>query len=142
MSQDDIELSPSEARAHNFAAQAAGRRSTKKTLANIVLGFELFVVFLVGLTMFGLQTFTPPYIGLAIAGVVGVGIVIAIALMRLGRVGIVLGWILHVLYFAAGLVLTPAYFVAAVFGALWVYCVLKGGQIDRDRTATIPLNEQ
>lgn len=134
---EEFELSPSEARAHNFAAKAAGRRSTQKTLASIVLGFELFVVFLVGLTMFGLRTFDPAWLGIVIGGVVCLVILIAIGLMRLGQVGVILGWIIHVLYFTAGFALPATLIISVVFGALWAYSMWKGHQIDRDRLATM-----
>ena len=40
---DDLVLSPSEQRAHNFASNMSGKKekSTLKALASIVLGFEL-----------------------------------------------------------------------------------------------------
>lgn len=136
-SREELELSPSEARAHNLAVKTAGRKSTQKTLASIVLGFEIFVVFLVGLTMFGLRVFDPPFIGLIAGGAVCLVIFVALGLMRVGRIGLILGWIIHVLYFTAGFVLVPTLFIAVVFSILWVYCVIKGGQIDRERAATM-----
>jgi len=81
--------------------------------------------------------FDPPFIGLIAGGAVCLVIFVALGLMRVGRIGLILGWIIHVLYFTAGFVLVPTFFIAVVFSILWVYCVIKGGQIDRERAATM-----
>lgn len=136
---DHLVLSPSEQRAHNLAVRAGGKQapSTQKTLASIVLGFELFVVFLVGLAMFGMRVFDPQWLGLVVGGAVCLLIVIALGLMRVRSIGITLGWIIHLLYFAGAFLLIQILFVGLVFTGLWVYCLWKGAQIDRMREATL-----
>lgn len=131
----DFEMSPSERRAHSLATSASGKgkTSTTKTLASIVLGFELFVVFLVGLTMFGLGVFNPPWVGLAVGGGVCLLIIIALGVMRVKNFGVVLGWAIHLLYFFAGFFLVSTLIIAIIFTALWVFCIIKGRNIDLNR---------
>lgn len=136
---DEMTLSPSETMAHNSAMRVSGarsgERSTQKALASIVLGFELIIVVLIGLTLFGLSTLEPRELGLYLGGGLALICLIALVCIRQGRVGLVIGWVFHVLLIATGFLLPPAFLVGALFGALWVYCMMKGAQIDRDRRA-------
>lgn len=133
--EDDLVLSPSEARAHNTALKVSGAKSTRKALASIVLGFELIIVVLIGLTIFGLGITDPRWIGLAIGGGLALMCVLSLALLRMGETGIILGWITHGLMLATAFILPVALVVGAVFTALWIYCIVKGGKMDRDRAA-------
>lgn len=145
---DELRLSPSETLAHNSAMRISGaaRRDdpgskTQRALASIVLGFELIVVVLIGLTIFGLGLLEPRELGLWIAGGLALVCVAALALMRVGRAGIWLGWIAHALMLATGFILLPALVVGAIFTALWIYCMVKGARIDRDRVAWLAAQE-
>lgn len=133
----ELVLSPSESFAHNTAMKVAGASTakTQRALASIVLGFELFVVFLIGMTVYGLALLEPRELG--IYGGVALCLVILVALgtMRIGRVGIIIGWVLQGLMLLSGIVLPTALIVGAIFTALWVYCMVKGTKIDRDREA-------
>ncbi|BDZ53023.1 DUF4233 domain-containing protein [Agromyces marinus] len=115
-------------------------RSTRESLGSIVLTFEIIVVFLAALviwglsredgTVFGLPTWAP----LAAGGVVILALIVTIPLLRF-EWAFVLGWAVQVLLLASGL-LNPAMFVvAALFGGMWAYCMIVGGRIDRDRAA-------
>lgn len=136
---DDFVMSPSELRAHNAAMRISGARrgpqSTQRALASIVLGFELIIVVLIGLTIFGLSLLEPRELGLILGGALALVIICGLGFMRVGRVGIVLGWVVHGLMLLTGIVLPAAIVVGLMFGALWVYCMIKGAQIDRDRAA-------
>ncbi|MFC5338235.1 DUF4233 domain-containing protein [Leucobacter denitrificans] len=136
-SEEELILSPSESVAHNSAMRisggSGGQRSTRKALASIVLGFELIIVVLIGLTIFGLGLTDPRWLGLVIGGTLAVLCIISLGLLRVGEVGIVLGWITHALMLATAFILPTALFVGAVFTALWVYCIVRGGKIDRQR---------
>lgn len=137
----ELQLSPSETMAHNSAMRISGARqgvtSTQKSLASIVLGFELIVVVLIGLTLYGLGTLEPRTLGLYLGGGLAVVIIVGLALMRRGRVGIMIGWIVHGLMLATAILLPMALIVGLLFTALWVYCMVKGSQMDRDRAAWI-----
>lgn len=134
-----LELSPSESVAHNSAMRLSGGdtspQRTQKALASVVLGFEMIVVVLIGLTIYGLGITEPRELGIIIAGGLGFACVAALAFMRLGRSGIVLGWIAHALMLATGILLPPALIVGGLFTALWLYCMIRGAQIDRNRAA-------
>ncbi|WP_241156206.1 DUF4233 domain-containing protein [Leucobacter chromiireducens] len=141
----ELTLSPSETVAHNSAMRISGARrggtSTQKALASIVLGFELIVVVLIGLTLFGLGTLEPRELGLYIGGALAVVIIAGLATVRFGRVGITIGWIVHALMLATAFILPMALIVGLLFTALWVYCMVKGSQMDRDRAAWIAAQE-
>lgn len=136
---EELVLSPSEAAAHNSAMRISGatrgERSTRKALASIVLGFELIIVVLIGLTIFGLGITDPRWLGLVIGGVLAVLCVLALATMRFGNVGVWLGWATHALMLATAFLLPAALFVGAIFTALWIYCLVRGGKIDRQNAA-------
>ena len=108
---------------------------TQRALASITLGFEMIVVVLIGLAIFGLSLLEPRELGLWIAGGLALACVLALGFMRIGKVGIWLGWIVHALMLLTGFVLPIAVLVGLLFTALWVYCMVKGSRIDRDRIA-------
>ncbi|MGK0720854.1 DUF4233 domain-containing protein [Leucobacter sp. W1478] len=124
-------------RVSGAASGADSGARTQRALASIVLGFELIVVFLMGMTVFGLSVTEPRELG--IIGGIGlcVVIILALATMRRGKVGIWIGWVVHVLMLLSALVLPMALIVGVIFTALWVYCMVKGTRIDRDRAAWI-----
>lgn len=62
-------------------------------------------------------------------------IIVALATMRLGRVGMAIGWIVHALMLLSGIILPMALVPGVIFTALWIYCMVKGARIDRDREA-------
>lgn len=140
---DELWLSPSETFAHNSAMRVAGAAGdpaaakTQRALASIVLGFELIVVFLIGMTVFGLSLLEPAELGIWGGLSLCALIVVALATMRFGRVGIVLGWIVHALMLASAFVLPMALIVGLIFTALWVYCMVRGARIDRSRAQWI-----
>lgn len=133
---DELKLSPSERIAFNSATRISGGRagqggSTQKALASITLGFELVILFLVGLTLFGLNVFQPKEAGLIASAVLCGLCLLALAVMRLLNLGIVIGWIVQILLFACAIWLPGVLIVALMFGGLWVFCLVKGAQIDR-----------
>ncbi|WP_244301032.1 DUF4233 domain-containing protein [Leucobacter insecticola] len=138
---EELVLSPSEERAHNAALRVSGagsgQRSTQRALASIVLGFELIIVVLIGLTIFGLGITEPREIGLYLGGGLALVIIVALGIMRRGKVGIYLGWAVHALMLASAIILPMALVVGVLFTALWVFCMVKGTQLDRDRARWI-----
>lgn len=135
--EDDFELSPSETVAHNAAMRVAGAKAgdpkTQRALASITLGFELIVVVLIGLAIFGQSLLEPRELGLWISGALALVCVLALSLMRFGRVGILLGWLVHLLMLATAFIMPMSLAVSLPFIALWVFCLVKGAQIDRAR---------
>lgn len=140
-SDEELVLSPSETMAHNSAMRISGARrgaqSTQKALASIVLGFELIIVVLIGLTMFGTATLEPRELGLYLGGGLALIIIFGLALMRRGDIGIKIGWVVHALMLCTAILLPMSLIVSVLFTALWVYCMIKGSRMDRDRAAWI-----
>lgn len=122
------------------ATPAPPSRSVRQSLASIVLGFEVIVVFLAALVIWGLAptengTFDlPAWVALAAGGVLILGLIAVIGLLRF-RWGYALGWALQALILAAGFINPAMFFVGAIFGGLWWYCMVVGARIDRERTA-------
>lgn len=117
-------------------ARASRVRSTRRSLASVVLGFELIVVFLGGLTIFGLNALEPRELGIVIGSSLAALILLALALMRT-PLGLPLGWAVQIGMLATAFVLPPLAIAGALFTALWVYCMVVGGRIDRERAAQI-----
>ena len=105
-----------------------------------MLGFEIIVVFLAALVIWGLAPTEngslglPPWVALAAGGVLILGLIATIGLLRYPW-GFTLGWVLQVLILAAGFLNPAMFFVGVLFGGLWWYCMVVGARIDRDRTA-------
>ncbi|WP_345764412.1 DUF4233 domain-containing protein [Diaminobutyricibacter sp. McL0608] len=116
------------------ARRARRTRTMRESLGSIVLGFELIIVFLGALVLFGLHSLPAP-VALGGGAALVVLMIVAVALLRY-PVGIILGWAVQLIVIAAGL-LVPAFFiVGAIFTAMWTYCMIVGGRIDRrDRLA-------
>lgn len=136
-SMPDADL-PDDAESSDAAPAPSGRtpapRSIKRSLASIVLGFELIVVFLAALVNYGLPTAglisIGPVAALVSGGVVCLLIVITLGLLR-HPFAYVLGWIVQALILLAGLLNPGMFFVGAIFAAMWTYAMISGGRIDR-----------
>ena len=103
-------------------------RSVSEILLSIVLALEAVLMFFVMLTAFGVKALPP-------AVAFGGGIALIVVLLFAGRLlrypwGVWVGWILQVVLIALGIVLPVMYFLGAVFTGIWVYCFVKGRQID------------
>lgn len=136
---DEFVMSPSETVAHNAAMRVAGvgktdsEHRTQRALASITLGFELIIVVLIGLAIFGLNLLDPRELGLYLGGGLALACILALIFMRVGNVGIYLGHLVHVAMLSTALILPAAGLVALLFTGLWVFCLIKGRQIDRQR---------
>jgi hypothetical protein len=106
-------------------------RSTTESLLSIVLGLEAVLMFFVTLAAFGLKA-VPAVTAFAGGGALLVALVLTAGLLRF-RWGLWLGWALQAVLVATGILLPIMYFIAAGFVAIWVYCFIKGRQIDRLR---------
>lgn len=103
----------------------------RRSLASIVLGFELVVVFLATLVIFGLSDL-PPWVTLGGGALLCLIMVAVLGLLRY-EWAYYLGWAIQVVVVATG-VLNPAMFVVgALFAGMWVYCMISGSRIDRQQ---------
>lgn len=133
---DDLPLSPSERAGMRAVDRISGNRrgggSTRAALGAITLGFELIVIFLTGMTTFGLRVFDPPVIGIIGGLALCAMTVVALACMR-SRVGIWLGWLVQALLLASAIFLPAVAVIALIFGGVYAFGMVKGAQIDRQR---------
>jgi hypothetical protein len=116
------------------AAPRPGRspaRSVKRSLASIVLGFEVIVVFLAALVFFGLKAL-PAAIALGGGAIVCLAMLVTIALLRF-RWAYMIGWIIQAIVIASGIFNPVMFFVGAMFAAMWTYCMISGTRIDRQK---------
>jgi hypothetical protein len=104
-------------------------RTATESLLSIVLVLEAIVVFFVALTVFGLEQLPA---GIALGGGVALMVLLAVdARMVRSPAGVWLGWVLQLGLILLGLVTPVMWFVGAGFAGLWVYCFVKGRQLDR-----------
>ena len=123
---------PSGRPARRFGARSAGPRSVKRSLASIVLGFEVIVVFLGALVAFGLDA-APPAIALGGGALLCVFFVATIALLRYPW-SYAVGWALQAIVVASGFLVPAMCFVGALFAAMWTYCMITGTRIDNQKS--------
>ena len=116
------------------------QRSTSESLLSIVLGLEAVLMFFVTLTAFGLKALPP------VAAFVGGEALLLLLVLTAGllryRWGVWLGWLLQAVLLATGVLLPVMYFIAAGFVAIWVYCFVKGRQIDSLRRLSLSKSNQ
>jgi Protein of unknown function (DUF4233) len=107
------------------------RRSTTESLLSIVLLLEGILLFFVSLVLFGLKAVTPL---VAFGGGAALVVVILLTILLLRwPIGIVIGWVIQAALIALGLLNPVIYVVGAGFAAFWIWCFVRGRQIDRAR---------
>ncbi|MFM9876297.1 MAG: DUF4233 domain-containing protein [Rhodoglobus sp.] len=113
-------------------------RTASESLLSIALALESVLVFFVALTAFGLRALEPlpAFIG-------GAALIVALVLTaRLVRYrwGVGLGCVLQAVLLATGILLPIMYVVAAGFIAIWIFCFVKGRQLDAAKAAFLAAN--
>ena len=114
-------------------ARARRTRGVQESLGSIVLGVEIIVVFLAALVVNGLGAL-PPAVALGGGGTLILVMIIAMGTLR-WPIGVVLGWLVQATVVAGGLLVPDLYLVGALFVAIWAYCMIMGGRIDRRNAA-------
>lgn len=108
-------------------------RTLTQKLGAIVLGFEAIVVFLAGLTVYGLKALPQgiaPWWGIVGGGVLALAmIVLAGAIARPGAIAV--GWVLQAVVLAASVIVPAVALVALIFGGMWGYATIMGARVDR-----------
>jgi len=108
-------------------------RSTTESLGSIVIAFEVVIVFLAALVVFGLGR-VPPLVAFGGGGALLLLMIVTVPLLRYPW-GVWLGWAAQLIFFAAGFLVAEIFFVAALFIGIWAYCMIVGGRLDRQRSA-------
>ncbi|WEK60101.1 MAG: DUF4233 domain-containing protein [Candidatus Microbacterium colombiense] len=112
-------------------------RTLVQKLAPIVLGFEAIVVFLAGLTIFGLKAL--PFGIEQWWGIVGGGVLalacIVIAGMAAKPWAITAGWVIQVILALSAFLVPAILLVVLIFGGMWAYATIGGARLDARRPA-------
>jgi len=106
-------------------------RSYLRLFNRATLSIEIIVIFIAGLTAYGLEMAPVKHVWLTTA-VVGLVCLIALALVRF-PVGVGVGAVVQVLLVVSGIVLPPMWFLGGVFAVIWVVGVVLGARIDREK---------
>ncbi len=127
------------------SASAAPRRpraprTLVQKLAPVVLGFEAIVVFLVGLTIFGLKALPAgieQWWGIVGGAVVAVACVV-IAGMITKPWAIPAGWIVQIVVALSAIAVPAVLLVVLIFGGMWAYATIMGARLDARRPSESP----
>ena len=117
------------------APRARAPRTLVQKLAPIVLGFESIVVFLAGLTAFGLKSLpsgVPQWWGIVGGAVLGLAC-IAIAGMITRPWAITAGWVIQLLIAISAILVPAILLVVLIFGGMWGYATIMGARLDARR---------
>jgi uncharacterized membrane protein len=109
--------------------------SVKQMLASIVLGFEAVMFFFAALVVFGLQAL-PPVPALVGGAAVCVALLLNAVLVRY-RWGYWLGWAMQAVIAATSILVPMMAIVAVIFIGIWVYVMVVGARIDRQKAARV-----
>jgi hypothetical protein len=107
--------------------------SVRQMLASIVLGFEAIMFFFAALVVFGLKAL-PPLPALAGGAAVCVLLLLNAVLVRF-RWGYWLGRAMQAVIAATSFLVPAMAFVAVIFIGIWVYVMVVGARIDRQKAA-------
>ncbi|WP_243225906.1 DUF4233 domain-containing protein [Microbacterium sp. CIAB417] len=122
------------------AAQARRPRAPRtlvQKLAPIVLGFEAIIVFLAGLTIFGLRVLPegiPHWWGIVGGAILAVAC-IAVAGLITRPWAIAAGWVIQLIIALSAILVPAILMVVLVFGGMWAYATIMGAKLDARRPA-------
>jgi hypothetical protein len=122
------------------APRVKRQRSLTESLLSIVLTLEAILVFFITLTVYGLHALPP---GEAFGGgaVLAVLLILATRIVRYGW-GVWVGWVLQALILSTGIVLPALYVAALFFIGMWIFCFVRGRQVDRQNQLLTQNNDQ
>ncbi|TFD74809.1 DUF4233 domain-containing protein [Cryobacterium fucosi] len=115
-------------------AEEVSQRSVKRSLASIVLGFEIVVVLLAALVIFGLGAL-PAWLALGGGALLCLAMVAVIGLLGPGW-SYYAGWGIQAIVLATGFLNPTMFFVGAMFAAMWTYCMVVGTRIDNQKESS------
>lgn len=119
----------------NPARALRPQRTLVQKLAPIVLGFESIVVFLSGLTIFGLKAL-PAGIE-QWWGIVGGAVMALACIVVAGMItkpwAIAAGWGIQAIIALSAILVPAILFVVLIFGGMWGYATIMGARLDARR---------
>ncbi|MDZ4045569.1 MAG: DUF4233 domain-containing protein [Rhodoglobus sp.] len=112
-------------------------RTLVQKLAPVVLGFEAIVVFLVGLTIFGLRQL--PEGVEQWWGIVGGAVLALVCILIAGMItkpwALTAGWVVQALVALSAFFVPAILLVVLIFGGMWAYATIGGARLDARRSA-------
>ncbi len=113
-------------------------RTLVQKLGAIVLGFEAVVVFLAGLTIYGLGALPegiPQWWAIVAGAIVSLLMILTAGLIQ-RRFAVLLGWGLQGVVALAAILVPAILVVALVFGGMWGYATIAGARMDAQHAAS------
>ena len=104
-------------------------RSSKQTLASIVLAFESFVAFFATLAAFGLKVADAELVW-AIGLTISLLMILTPAVLRFNW-GYWIGSLWQVLLIASGVLLWGMFLIGVMLAGLWIWALIAGSTIDK-----------
>lgn len=115
-------------------ARVRRARSLTETLLSITLGLEAGMMFFAAMVVFGLDRFDPDWLAL-VYGAAAILVLVLVAGLQRYPAGVWIGAVLQLAIIATGFIEPAMFFVGALFTALWIYCFVRGRQIDAQKAA-------
>jgi uncharacterized protein YybS (DUF2232 family) len=112
--------------------QAPRQRSAQTSLGQVVLGFELIVVGLAALTIFGLGAL-PPLLALGGGAAMSLFMLATIGLMMKYKWAFILGWAIQAIIVLSGFAVTMLFLIGAVFAGIWTFAMTTGAKLDSQK---------
>jgi hypothetical protein len=112
--------------------QAPRQRSAQTSLGQVVLGFELIVVGLAALTIFGLGAL-PPLLALGGGAAMCLFMLATIGLMMKYKWAFILGWAIQAIIVLSGFAVTMLFLIGAVFAGIWTFAMTTGAKLDSQK---------
>jgi len=109
-------------------------RSLTETLLSITLGLEAAMMFFASMVVFGLDRLDPDWLAL-VYGALFIVVLSLVAGVQRWPWGVWTGAVLQLAIIATGFLEPMMFLVGAAFTALWVYCFVRGRQIDTAKAA-------
>lgn len=106
-------------------------RSYLQLFNRATLSIEIIVIFIAGLTAYGLDMAPASRVWIA-TGVVGLLCVLALGLVRFPA-GIGVAAVVQVLLVASGVFIPTMWFLGGIFAVIWIVAVVLGNKIDREK---------
>lgn len=106
-------------------------RSYVQLFNRATLSIEIIVIFIAGLTAYGLHMAPSTHVWIT-TSVVGFLCIVALALARF-PIGLGVAAVVQLLLIASGVFIPTMWFLGAVFAIIWIVAVILGRKIDREK---------
>jgi hypothetical protein len=116
------------------SARVRRERSLTESLLSITLGLEAAMMFFAALVIFGLDRLDPDWLALVYGAAFILVLVLAAGVQR-WTWGVWAGAVLQLAILATGLLEPMMFLAGGLFIALWIWCFVRGRQVDAQKAA-------